>query len=255
MKKLIIVLLILAGIGAVVYGLSGDPHEFLPGDCAICHVDEKNDPLLLRTPVTQACEKCHENIREIQSHPTDIYPSMEIPEDMLLVDGMLTCITCHYSHPRKKKQFVKKQYFLRRFVRGPLFCNICHELNDKGHVIFANLHSGKFTETDRSMSLDRMSVECIECHDRYINEPTDFIGVGTWEHTGGKTSHPIGVRYGQSKMSERRFYRPKSMLPKGVRLFDGKVGCGTCHNIYSKIKNMLVMDNTGSRLCLECHIK
>jgi predicted CXXCH cytochrome family protein len=54
------------------------------------------------------------------------------------------------------------------------------------------------------------------------------------------------------KMNE---YRPAGMLDKNISLFDGKVGCGTCHNIYSQIRNLLVLDNARSKLCLECHLK
>jgi predicted CXXCH cytochrome family protein len=45
------------------------------------------------------------------------------------------------------------------------------------------------------------------------------------------------------------------MLRKEVKLYEGKIGCGSCHNIYSKEKYMLVISNDSSVLCLECHLK
>ena len=242
-------------VAAAVYSLTGEPHEFSPGDCVLCHVDEKNDPMFIRASITSACETCHEDVRETQSHPTDIYPTLSIPADMLLIrDGLFTCVTCHYVHPKKKGEFVKKHMFLRRQVRGPIFCSICHELDEKGHIVLGNVHPGKYTVTDRTASLDRMSLDCIECHDRHFKEPLDFLGSGSWEHSS-MNSHPIGVSYSEASMRRMDDYHDISMIPKEVRLFDGKIGCGTCHSIYSKRKGMLVMDNTGSRLCLECHNK
>jgi len=52
----------------------------------------------------------------------------------------------------------------------------------------------------------------------------------------------------------RQFTAPYD-LPRELRLYDGKIGCGTCHNAFSKEKSMLVINNRRSRLCLECHIK
>jgi predicted CXXCH cytochrome family protein len=254
-RKLIVIILLLLCVGAVVYGLSGRTHEFLSGDCIMCHVDEKNDPMNIKPDITGACSNCHTDIKETQSHPTDLYPTMTIPKDMPLTDGMLTCITCHFVHPDEESLFRKKDYFLRRFARGPLFCDICHMLDERGHVISQKIHTGSFTETDPSVRLDKVSLECIQCHDNYINESSRNLGAGRWDHFGSKITHPIGVSYMEASMKKMRDYRGESMLRKEIRLFNGKLGCGTCHNIYSKIPKMLVMDNAGSRLCRECHMK
>ncbi len=241
-------------IAAAVYSLTGEPHEFLSGDCMLCHVDAENDPMNIKNSITSACETCHENVRETQSHPTDIYPTLSIPPDMLLINGMFTCVTCHYVHPKEKGEFIEDHLFLRRQTRGPLFCSICHEIDDKGHIIIGNIHPGKYTETDQTTSIDSMSLGCIECHDRHFRESIDFLGSGSWEHSS-KNSHPIGISYSTASMEKPGNYNSESMLNEGIRFFDGKIGCGTCHNIYSKINNMLVMDNQGSRLCRECHNK
>lgn len=252
--KWIILVLLLVGIGALVHGLSDRAHMFLSSECIMCHVDEKNDPGNIKPFLTNACEDCHRNVKETQSHPTDVYATIPVPKDMPLTDGMLTCITCHYVHPKKGKQLIEKHYLLRRLVRGPLFCSICHELNEKRHVVVENIHPGSFKVTDRKMSIDRISLECIECHDTYFKDQKDLIGAGTWKHSN-KMSHPIGIRYEEVSTKKMNDYRPVSMLRKEVALFEGKIGCGTCHSIYSSNRAMLVMDNYRSRLCLECHIK
>jgi predicted CXXCH cytochrome family protein len=265
-NKWAIVFFILIGIIAVVYGLSGEPHEFSSGECSICHVDEKSAPMNLNPGITSGCETCHSELKKTQSHPTDMYPSLSIPKDLPLIEGRLTCITCHYVHPAEKNLFIKKHYFLRRQkkhyflrrqVRGPYFCSVCHKLDEKGHIIFIseNVHAGSYKVTDTTTLIDRMSLECIECHDRYITEPVDSLGAGKWEHFNKKSTHPIGVSYKKIRARKMREYQPASMLRPEIRLFDGKIGCGTCHNIYSKESFILVMSNRESRLCLECHIK
>jgi len=253
-KKWIIICCILITAASGVYALLGKPHEFSSDECSLCHFDEKNDLMNIKPRITYACETCHANLKQTQSHPTDIYPMLSIPKDMPLTQGKLTCITCHYVHPKKKKLFVRKPYFLRRLVRGPLFCNVCHEFDKKGHIALEEVHPGSYKQTDRKTRIDRMSLGCIECHDTYLTEPVKSLGAGTWNHYS-KLNHPIGISYKRISSKKMRGFRPAGMLGKEIRLYDGKIGCGTCHNIYSKRKFMLPMDNMYSKLCLECHIK
>ncbi len=252
--KLIALLLLCAVAVALVYALSDRAHVFLSSDCIMCHVDEDNDPANIRPFLANACEDCHRDVKETQSHPTNVYASMPIPKDMPLTDGMITCVTCHFVHPKKGKQLLEDHYFLRRLVKGPLFCSICHELNDKGHVVLGDIHTGSFNVTNEETSIDRVSLECIECHDDYFKDQIDRLGAGQWQHYS-KMSHPIGILYDEVSMKKMDDFVPAGLLSKEVALFDGKIGCGTCHSIYSTLRAKLVMDNTGSRLCLECHIK
>ncbi|NQU47328.1 MAG: hypothetical protein HQ519_01670 [Planctomycetes bacterium] len=50
-------------------------------------------------------------------------------------------------------------------------------------------------------------------------------------------------------------YRPVTSLPKEIRLFQGRVGCGSCHTTYGGEKQMLAGDPKRGTLCLSCHIK
>jgi predicted CXXCH cytochrome family protein len=250
----IITVLLLAGAAVIVFALSNSAHKFLTSECVMCHVDAKNYPDNIRTNMTKACVDCHREVKETRSHPTDVYATIPVPEDMPLTDGRLTCLTCHYVHPKKGKQIIERHYFLRRLVRGPLFCSICHELNEKGHIVVENIHPGSYKVTDIELRIDRMSLECIECHDTHFKDRMDFIGAGSWRHSS-KMSHPIGIKYREKSMKKMNSFNPVSMLSKEVPLFDGKIGCGTCHSIYSSNRAMLVMDNMGSRLCRECHLK
>ena len=242
-----LILIIVAVIG---YSLSGKPHEFSSGECSLCHIDEKKEPMSIKPDITGACDTCHTGLKERLSHPTDIYPTLPVPIDMPLTEGRLTCITCHNVHSK-----VERRYFLRRGARGPFFCSICHEVDKKGHVAVEKVHTGTYTVTDHAASLDRMSLECIECHNASLNIPARSLGAGIWNHYSRKLNHPIGVPYEGAGMRKMRAFRSSGLLPKEIRLFNGKIGCGTCHSVYSKEPFMLVMNNVKSSLCLECHIK
>jgi len=254
-RKWLIIILVFTSAAAVVYALSGGPHEFAEGECAICHYDVLNKPDSIKPAVTLACNICHSKVREKKSHPVDINPTFSIPADMPLVDGRLTCITCHYVHPKENMDFMDSNYFLRRLTKGMYFCIICHEVDKDKHIVTGNIHPGTYRVRDYNTRIDSMSLTCIECHDSYMDSPVNFLGSGTWNHYSKEFNHPIGLEYDSISARDIRNYQPSSMLSEDMKLYDGKIGCGTCHNIYSTEENMLVMDNIRSRLCFECHIK
>lgn len=254
-NSIIIVLLVLICIAAIVFALSGEPHRFSQAECSLCHVDTEPSAQDITAEITVACEMCHQEYRKIQSHPTDIYPSFSVPDDMPLTDGRLTCLTCHYAHIDNVGQRNKKHYFLRRPALGIVFCSACHKIDDSKHVITGSIHKGDYVETDRHTRIDLTSLECIQCHDRQISDHAPALGAGTWKHYKREMNHPIGISYKNISLRKMNDFRPIEMLSPEMRFFDGKIGCCTCHNIYSKEKNMLVMNNSGSRLCLACHIK
>jgi len=239
-----------------VYVLSGQrTHEFSSHECVICHSDEKNEPMNIKPDITGSCETCHSRIKQTQSHPTDLVPTLPIPPDMPLTNGMITCITCHYVHPKGDRGLaVKRPYFLRRNTSGIQFCLLCHDIDQKGHIVFGSTHEGRYKVTDRTTRIDGVSLQCLECHDSNLDISGGGPGAGIWSHSMG-ANHPIGVSYRSVSMKSLRKYRSVETLRKEIVLFDGNIGCGTCHNIYSKNKFMLVMENTRSALCLECHIK
>ena len=253
--KLLIPLLFLVGIAAVVFAISSEPHDFESNECGYCHIDIDISPRYINPDVTSGCKICHAEYAKTQSHPTDIYPRVSIPHDMPLTEGRLTCITCHYVHIDNTVQRNKNHFFLRRQVRGMVFCSACHPISDKKHIVFQSVHKKGYVERDRSTRIDRMSLECIECHDSHVADIRDILGAGSWNHFKKEYNHPIGASYKDASSRKSRAFRPASMLNKEMKLYNGKIGCGTCHNIYSKEKAMLVMNNRGSRLCLECHIK
>lgn len=228
------------------------PHQFSADECLICHTGEKGGRDNLRPDVTGACAACHPSARNYQAHPTDLLPKMRLPGDMLLVDGLFTCVSCHDVHAHKGA--AKGAYFLRRNVSGKPFCLICHDVDDRGHLFIGATHGGQFRVSDATTRVDPITLLCIECHDDRIDSLAGAVGAGTWSHFSGRLNHPIGVSYRDSYRNKPHAYVPPGVIREEVELFDGKIGCGTCHNRFAGKNFMLVMSNERSRLCFSCHI-
>jgi predicted CXXCH cytochrome family protein len=194
----------------------------------------------------------------MSSHPVDVYPiTTTIPPDLPLRNRMVVCITCHNIHAERFRPLGEKTYYLRRPGAGRAFCMACHKEKpvQEGHTsALGAAHIGnRFGVTDTSGHLDEISVACITCHDGTVGRSADFrLGSGVWQHSSPDQSHPIGVDYETSRMS-MGYLKAKQLIDKRIRFFDGKIGCGTCHDMYLKSRNYLVMSNKGSRLCTSCH--
>ncbi len=117
---------------------------------------------------------------------------------------------------------------------------------------------------------------CLTCHDgsvatdavvrtaqgrsRSAGLVSDASGVEVFADSGGSldagsgATHPVGVVY---RAAQDLVPAPADgQFPNGVRLIDGKVECGTCHNPHSgSSPPFLVTSNVGSALCYTCHLK
>jgi predicted CXXCH cytochrome family protein len=245
-------LIIIISVAVMVYAMTKRTHDFEYGECAICHPSVRTDPSEINPDITGSCQVCHDDLNEIQMHPTDITPRLSIPRDMPLLDGRMTCLTCHYVHPERKKQFVKRDTLLRRQVRGQLFCSICHNVDDAGHVVLEEAHTGVYEELNPDVKIDFLSLSCLKCHEKTIDkEELNSIGAGMWRHPeNARINHPIGIDYREfSSRKGGKDYLPADGLE--LKLYDGKIGCGTCHSITSRRWKLLVMEET--ELCRKCH--
>lgn len=246
----------------IIFAISaGKKHDF-EGKCPICHVNTPDKGatgqiLIFTNEIDKACGQCH-SINERMSHPIKVRPRKGTPLAAHLdKNGTMTCTTCHDVHKEDKtSDDYELSGLLWGHVRGRAFCSLCHSEETLGAawhhqtaIPYAHPY-GKLTETAGGSLLDKFSAECLSCHDGTISKaPQVEVRQGAWQHGIGM-SHPVGVEYPRSG----DFTYPGS-LPASVRLFDGRIGCLSCHEIYSAEKNMLVMNNKGSRLCLTCHKK
>lgn len=223
-------------------------HKF-EGKCSMCHLVAEGEEVFEQVFVIEIdfqCKICHNNLE--LSHPTGMKPSISMPRAFPLDNRRrVTCATCHKTHG-------KEAYLLNRGRPGKAFCYLCHSKGLK------NIHRGvgivahssmKYEISNELLFVDNLSAQCMSCHNSTLGKGVN-IGIGTWLHDQGG-SHKIGVDYMRA-YSKGRFNHP-SLLHENIRFFNGKVGCGTCHNKYSKEPYELVISNIGSKLCLECHRK
>ncbi len=263
-----IVGLIILATSLVCLSLRKNPHAKL--DCIECHSPSEKNRARLAGPITLICRRCHEDLfNEGYMHPFDVKPSkkVQIPPDFPLSDnGEITCITCHDVHMTANlgSPFLN-QALLRRNETGPFFCEICHGqalgIGKLGHAqALGEAHMRpKYVITNPGVSIDPISKNCISCHDGSYATGTKIMA-GVWSH--GKDfigndmgTHPIGVDYekARTRPGRKTELRPMATVDPRIKFFDGKVGCGSCHDPYKHSKDDLVIPNYQSRLCFACH--
>lgn len=116
-----------------------------------------------------------------------------------------------------------------------------------------------------------MSRACLGCHDgtlavagtsKILSADDCYIpwNNGAPDATADTNSllgnHPIGVTYNPAVLLPAgEFAAVANLTANGVVLENSKVQCVSCHNAHNRNASMLVKDNTGSALCLVCHVK
>jgi hypothetical protein len=256
---------LLALVEFVVSQRDSSPHDG-EGTCSDCHLndaekaDAQGEELLMVEDVAALCRRCHD-VNPGLSHPWNVPASQQPPADFPLDwAGRVTCSTCHYTHREGRPDVTG--YMIRTENIGRAFCQQCHDVSaaagGKHSAVLDTSHVGEAgPETEARAMLDQASLQCLGCHDGTVAEAAAFSSPGsgaTWQHGQIGLSHPIGVEYSPAR-SRRSRYRPVAQLDRRVRLFDGKLGCCSCHEPYSDAKHGLVMSNAKSALCLECHQK
>lgn len=270
-KSVFIPLFFLWALSLLVYCLERSPHDFAESECGLCHQGDPAaaDSLFLDSS-TVACTGCHGDIlRSGFMHPVDVRPEqVGIPRDFPLArSGLLGCITCHSVHSDHLDGAGEKTYFLRRQERGRAFCASCHTratLAGSGHQqSLGEAHfQSKYISIGYGQELDETSKNCISCHDGTYGSSVS-ISSGVWQHSSNYDSvgmgldrkHPIGIDYEESRLKHGRKtdLRPIAMVDRRIQLYNGRLGCGTCHNPYSNLEDDLVMSNARSALCFACH--
>lgn len=131
-----------------------------------------------------------------------------------------------------------------------------------GAVLALLIFPSLVTTARAQITLDPASGECVSCHETFM----DPAHPGFVCHAEG-CNHAIGIDYNEAA-SRRPALTPANELDPNVKLVAGRIGCTTCHVPYSVADHealsdkradesipdpLLVLDNTGSALCLACH--
>jgi len=102
--------------------------------------------------------------------------------------------------------------------------------------------------------LDLTTRRCLWCHDGTVG-PSRNVGVQGAPGIGtGKKTHPIGISYPLRPRPLRdNSYVARELLDPKILLPGGRLGCLSCHNLFTREAKLLVMSNRESRLCFACH--
>ncbi|MHC4975053.1 MAG: hypothetical protein ACYTF7_00440 [Planctomycetota bacterium] len=208
------------------------------------------------------CDACH-SVDSGAAHPVNVTASMDVPEWLPLEHNTLTCNTCHENADARMHALAVE--FGDPLLRGGLtpqtLCVSCHEASFSSSASHASSLGWAHSETSsRSLAsgfpsdhlVDEQSARCLSCHDgSYATDVSS--GVGTPSLSSHPTDHPIGISMLDAHRRDTPLASPDSLDPR-IQLYDGNIGCGSCHNLYSHLPDHLVMSNYQSKLCMSCHL-
>lgn len=90
--------------------------------------------------------------------------------------------------------------------------------------------------------------ECLSCHDGML-APAVLYCTGNCDFKASHSIMRVYPPYGR----EKEYVPVEDVLAAGVRLFQGRIGCISCHNLENKNRYHLVVETSGSKLCYTCH--
>lgn len=256
---------ILAGVAFVSFG--GSAAQAQPERVSVG--DEYSGDLRSKLAWTDSnCNGCHTPSKTF-SHPVNKTVKMQVPSSLPLENGRMTCVTCHDDSSSQLHALARTTHdpMLRNDHSGPALCTQCHDRSftkaSDAHAM-ANTRAHGHWETKGAPvasqpvgssrgHVDAESQSCLECHDGSMGSAVGGHQGGDLFQFGANQEHPIGMLFRQGKGRDAAPLKPYQALDKRIRLYDGSVGCGSCHSIYSQEKDLLVMSNQRSALCLSCH--
>jgi predicted CXXCH cytochrome family protein len=213
---------------------------------------------------------CH-NFNAVLDHPVGIRFRGAAADGVPLgAQSRITCVTCHYKKeaaPDTTDANTVREPYLHS-PEGIEFCAKCHtrmpgsileqshwQFSTRAHLGSISPHAGPAEAPQASFGgIDKESRMCLSCHENVGVTVTALSETPRQKTVRLQTmsDHPIGMDYRHTARHEQgRFNFP--LTDQEIRLFDGNVGCGSCHSPYSRLKNDLVMSNLKSALCLKCH--
>lgn len=231
---------------------------------------ERYDSFPEPTSSVGRCRGCHQ-IDAFLSHPVNIAPTMDVPASLPLDYGRISCLTCHDSRVEQEGHASdpSRPGLIRDNQSRVTLCTSCHKnasesYQDMHATSLSRAHLMSRTEGSTSDShtwpgrLDHESSTCLSCHDGSVASDVGHTpeGASSLPRFANMPfgSHPIGIDYQITNQDPHVApLKPRSSLDSRIRLFNNQLGCGSCHSPYSPLKNILVMSNQRSALCLTCH--
>lgn len=256
-------------------------HHFAQIACGNCHqtpvasgtvsLSEGQTDWKTGVQINQSCTSfgCHE-YDQTMNHPVGgSVPTNRAGQMSLGQSSEITCLTCHEADRMADSSNFDIQP--ERFLTSPdqTICQSCHgqlsgspkqrshwKFSQKAHLV--SLVSGSEIDgnSDDPMvpGIDSESQNCLSCHDEVSAVVPAMNGKGHRVSRGYNMSdHPIGMDYQSVLTANSMEFNPLSGDQNRMRMFDGKVGCGSCHSLYSQTPFHLAVKNESNALCRKCH--
>lgn len=223
--------------------------------------------------INRAClsSGCHD-YDPVLNHPVGVNVPGSLPESMPLNGfSQITCLTCHTDSESSYTADIDEdpQELMLTVPQGEDLCGSCHmqmsgTLKQQSHWRFSNkAHLGSINPRSAlpsqvELSFDDIDLEsqtCLGCHEEVTvtipgyNE-TYTEKAARWSRM---KDHPIGMDYRRVAMNQSSEYYYPLFNAERIRFFDGKVGCGSCHSMYSKQAKNVSVDKQNGNLCRQCH--
>lgn len=167
--------------------------------------------------------------------------------------GTQICVYCHTPHNAKQSALL--------WNRGPAAAVTVYDKSVSGTLNFSAI-----------TTIGTTSTLCLSCHDGSI--AVDSFGSNTGSKPIGATNsanlgsnltndHPIGFSYASTSTDTDIVPIATGTVGTGkLPLFvntamTDSMECATCHDVHGKLGNakFLRIDNSGSNLCKNCHLK
>lgn len=183
------------------------------------------------------CQSCHSG-QTGQGHPSGFVTQRVLPPGFRLeAGGRFTCRTCHDA---------------RRAGGALPACGQCHAsgffaaMADGGTSLRARAHPAA------AVSPSADATACLDCHADHAGDGRAGAGRLVYASArAGPRNHPVGLRY--ERAVAYGGYVDVAVLPREVRLVDGRLSCVSCHRDYSARHGATVLPTAGSELCFACH--
>jgi predicted CXXCH cytochrome family protein len=243
--------------------------------CENCHEPARqgNEPAPPQDiKINQGCSLvgCH-NYDAAMSHPVGVKVTSNPDGLPLNSNSQITCITCHQTsqapESAKPSSANSNNDLVINISAGFALCSSCHSQSGgslkkqshwrdmPAHLVKLNPNSTTNTTLGMTEMVDSESRSCLGCHEDVTVSIPSFNGNSGFRNRNsqGMSGHSIGVNYNLAEMRRTGTQKLRRNLKKNIRLFDGNVGCGSCHSLYSRNEMNLVRENPKGELCMECH--
>lgn len=269
-----------------------------PQSCTVCHIEWLQPPgpasatALIKLSLNEAvepavsrpdmCLSCHDGsvadsrrlVWQEHGHRSGVEPpaSMKVPADLPMVNGKISCRTCHCAHPSGETDDMATAVSLRRANSGNELCGACHV--ERTGRPSARVHPvegvpwaipEELIEPESRQGPDPRDLTCRVCHMAHGSREDHLLVPGADTGQLCVNCH-AKMRPGLWRSDTPREHpqspplsddvQRQAIVAMGGRLgADDTITCLSCHKMHDGVTDRYLLADTltDSRLCTRCH--